>query len=51
MGQQGKHQEITTLEEGRESSGMGSSWALTLVLQAQRTEHWPEMGRLAEALI
>lgn len=51
MEHQGKHQEITILEEGRESSEMGSSWALTLVLQAQRTEHWPEIGRLADALI
>lgn len=51
MGHQGKHQEITILEEGRESSEMGNSWGLTLVLQAQRTEHWPEMGRLADALI
>lgn len=51
MGQQGQHQEITVSEEGREFSGMGSSWALTLMLQAHRTEHWPETGRLADALI
>lgn len=50
VGQQGKHQEMI-LEAGRESSGMGRPWALTLVLQAPRTEHWPETERQADALI
>lgn len=44
VGQQGKHQEVTVLAEGRDSSRMGRSWALTLALQAHRTEHWPETG-------